>query len=612
MKELTGIPSIDKPWLKWYNEEELAYGIPRMKIYDFLKIRNSSNLSDTAISYFGTKITYKELIDNIDRIALSYLKLGVKQGEIVTFCCPTLPEVIYSIYALNKIGAVPALIDPTTNNDRILEFIKLFESKNLVMVDLAYNKLKEVVEKTDLENVIITSPKDSLSKVMNFGYDLKNILNNQKVNVPIDKNIDNISYFDKPRYLNYSSLRELREEKPNYALFTHNSPAAIVLTSGTTGNAKGAVLSNENLNYLAVANECCTNMRNNDKFLNIMPPFIAYGLVCGINNVLTSGMEMVIVPKIEKRDQNDIKREKEIGNYTKLDKSSMLDSLILKHNPQFVLGVPNFFVKLNDSNKMKHKNLSYVKGFIAGGDTFHPAKEELVNNFLEAHECEYKINKGYGMTELSSAATYTKPNSLNKLGSVGIPLMYNNVKILSPSTGEELGYNEIGELYMSGPGVILGYFGNEEETKKTFIKDENGVRWVKTGDLFSIDEDGVLFFHGRIKRMMIRPDGHNVFNEPIEDIILKNEKVSNCAVVGVKDDKLNGEIPTAFVVLKEEFENYSDIIEKELRRECLAKLPERDVALNYVFVKEIPYTTVGKVNFRALEEEGKKILTKKK
>ena len=215
------------------------------------------------------------------------------------------------------------------------------------------------------------------------------------------------------------------------------------------------------------------------------------------------------------------------------------------------------------------------------------------------------------MTELCSVATYTIDSNTNKLGSVGIPVMLNNVKILDLETGKELGYNQIGELYVSGPGVILGYFGNDQETKKTFITDENGVKWVKTGDLFSMDEDGVLFFHGRIKRMMIRPDGHNVFNEPIEEVLLSHEAVSDCAVVGVEDEKTNGEIPSAIVVLKEEYRDLKNEVEQQLRHLSLEKLPERDVALDYYYTDALPYTLVSKVDYQKLKKDIKdKILVK--
>lgn len=600
----TGKPSIDKPWLKWYSDEALGVEVADMKFYDYMKSRNLDNLNGTALNYFNRKITYEEMIKEIEKTAAAFVILGVKPGEIVTFCTPTLPETIYAIYALNKIGAVAALIDPTTNAERIENFIKLFDSKHLVMVDVAYPKFEKFLSKTNLKDTIVVSPTDSLSPLMKLGYNVKKMVTDiKKETTKLD-----IPYGD--YYINWEQFTELGKDlRATDEPYKPNSPAAIVLTSGTTGVPKGAVMSNENLNAIALEQGYCTNMEKNDTFLNIMPPFIAYGLVCGVNNVLCNGLEMIIIPKFEKGD----KKAPINGKIPKIDKANTFDTLLIKHNPQHVLGVPNFYTKLAESDKKDKLDLSFLKCCIAGGDTFHSQKEELINSFLKAHHSEVLINKGYGMTELCSVATYTTDANTNKLGSVGIPVMLNNVKILDLETGEELGYNQIGELYVSGPGVILGYFGNDKENKKTFITDENGTKWVKTDDLFSIDEDGVLFFHGRIKRMMVRPDGHNVFNEPIEEVLLSHEAVEDCAVIGVEDKELNGEIPSAVVVLKEQYRGLKDEIEKQLRALSLEKLPERDVALDYYYRDNLPYTLVSKVDYQKLKKEIKdKVLIKNK
>lgn len=596
-KEIIGKPSIDKPWLKWYSEEAKMSTVPHMRNYDYMMYWNQHNFNHTALNYFGRKISYSELVENIEKAMASFQSMGIKEGDIVTFCMPTVPETIYSLYALNRLGAVAAMIDPTTNNERIKNFINLFGSKYLVMADLAHPKLDTMLKETNLEKVIVVSPMDSLSPIMKVGYQVKRMLSDMK------QETKKLSIPYGEYYLSWKNFESLGKDTQLIDIpYQKDRAAAIVLTSGTTGIPKGAILSNENLNAIALEQSYCTNMRKNDTFLNIMPPFIAYGLVCGITNVLCNGLEMIIIPKFEKRMEKDIQEGE-----AKLDKSSTFDTLIAKYRPNHILGVPNFYLQLLDSSKIDEKSLSSIKCAIAGGDTFHASKEQLINDFLEAHHAEWKMNKGYGMTELCSVATYTCLESVNKLGSVGVPVMMNNAKIVDLETKEELGYNQVGELYMTGPGMILGYFGNPEETAKTFVTDENGVRWVKTGDLFMMDEDGVLYFKGRIKRMMVRPDGHNVFNEPIEEVLLSHYAVEDCSVVGVPDHSGNGEIPTAVIVLKKDYEEYKDKILQELKKLSLEKLPERDVALNYIFRKTLPYTTVSKVNYLQLAEEGKQL-----
>ena len=177
------------------------------------------------------------------------------------------------------------------------------------------------------------------------------------------------------------------------------------------------------------------------------------------------------------------------------------------------------------------------------------------------------------------------------------------VKVLNPDTKEELGYDKIGEIYISGPSQMVGYNKETLELKSVLVPDEYGTSWIKTGDLGKVDSDGHVFVEGRIKRMIIRPDGHNVFPTAIENVILTHKAIDNCVVVGTKSKEyLNGEIPVAFITLKEEYFADADNIKEELIKMSAEKLPPRDVALDYEFVDFIPMTSVGKVDFNKLKE----------
>lgn len=208
--------------------------------------------------------------------------------------------------------------------------------------------------------------------------------------------------------------------------------------------------------------------------------------------------------------------------------------------------------------------------------------------------------KGYGMTEMSSSAVFTKNEQCNLIGSVGIPCLDNILKIIDPDSGEELGYGENGEICLTGPSLIQGYFKNKKLTDAVFIY-ENGERWIHTGDIGYMTEDGILFLQGRSKRMIIRYDGFKVIPGLIEKTICTHNEVKECAVVGIKDVMHgHGKLPVACVILKEG--EHSPDIEKRLKDLCESNLPEYEQPVKYLFVDSFPLTSIGKTNYQELEK----------
>ena len=192
-------------------------------------------------------------------------------------------------------------------------------------------------------------------------------------------------------------------------------------------------------------------------------------------------------------------------------------------------------------------------------------------------------------------------NENNPIGSVGIPFSHSIVKICDPETGKELMYNQVGEVYMSGPSVMLGYYNNIEETNNIKICDKNGTYWIKSGDLGYMDEDGNIYIKDRIKSMIIRHDGFKVFPSMIEDVIEKNKHILHCCVVGKPDkNHIQGKLPVAFAVLRDHSDKPS--VKKELKKLCEKELPEYAQPIDFIFIDEMPLTPIGKVDYRALEK----------
>ena len=579
-KELTGYPSIDKPWLKYYSEDKRDFDIPDCTVYDYMVNQNQNNLSDVALEYFGRKITYSDLIKKIDICTEALLSLGVKKGDIVSFCNPTTPEIYYVFYALNKIGATANLIDPRTNVSRIEKFIMDTESNIVFYIDIAYPKIKDILANPKIKKAISISAADSLPLLLKLGYKLKNPSKG--------KPVSDDKYIDWKQFLKVGNDSTDKYVKPQNC---RDLPAGIIYTSGTTGIPKGAVISNKNLIAMVMQNICADiGWDKRDRFLGIMPPFIAYGLVCGFTLPVCLGMRIIIIPKFE---------------------VEQFDSYIMKHLPNHIMGVPSYIEGLLTSQKLKDADLGFVKTVIVGGDKLNTESEVCINEYLKQHNCKSKVIKGYGLSEMSSNAVFPRNDQCNKIGSVGSPLINNNIKIIDSESGSELGYNEVGEICLTGPTLISGYWNNPEEDNKVF-KIENNERWIHTGDRGYIDTDGVVFFNDRVKRINVRSDGHNVWPSEIEALIEKQQNITGCCVVGTKDKSAeHGEIVTAFIVVDTNESKSKDAVIKDLNEELLKNLPTRDVPALYYAIDKLPLSNVGKIDYRALEKMAEEMERKK-
>lgn len=593
-----GIPSIDKPWLKFYCDEYIDNNLPQMSMYRYLVSNSVSNLHKTALTYYNNKISYKTLLSNIDKTAKAFVNMGVQSGDVVTVAMPFTPETVYAIYALNKIGAVVNMVDPRVPGLKLKNYITGASSKYVVAIDKIYPKMNQILDDCDLEKVVFVSAYDSLKFPMNM------IAKFSKDDYKEAR--DNLDYSD--LYINWEAFMKgasniSYDVEDEYSL---NKEAIILYTSGTSGEPKGAISTNESFNSMTYSqHDSIINTVVGDKFLLIMPPFIAYGLGIGLHGQLCTGQNLIMVPTFNIANQ-----------------ATMLGELVKKYKPQTVMGVPTFMDDLTRHPDMQDMDLSFLKNVIVGGDSMIVESEERVNDFLKSHNSSAKVTKGWGLTEVNSCATYTRDNDTNLIGSVGIPLIKNNVRIIKPIVDdsgepkelvdfnldevEELSYGETGEIFILAPTVICDYLNNEEASKKSFFSTECGDKWVRTLDLGRLDENGNMFVDGRIKRIIIRPDGHNVSPFAIENVITADSRVLSAAVVGRPSmNSEHGSYPVAYIVLKDEYKDMADEIINELDIAIKNVLPPRDVAEHFEIVDDMPLTDIGKVNIRELENREK-------
>ncbi|MBR3117136.1 MAG: acyl--CoA ligase [Bacilli bacterium] len=573
---LTGYASKDKPWYSFYSDEAINEKMPEMTAYNYLYEQNKDHLDDIAINYYGKKINYKTLFKEIDKTARALVSYGVKKGDTVSIASVTTPEVIYLFYALNKLGAVANMVDPRTNEDRLIEIFNKTNSKLIFSINLLNPRIEKIKDKLKANTFVTISAYDSLIFPLN-------VIKNSSKELP---KIDTSKYYKWSRFINNG--RKINEVKS--VEYEKNYPAAIVYTGGTTGVSKGAILSNDNFNSMAFHYATANlGIERQQVMLDIMPPFIAYGLNNGIHLPLSVGITCTIIPKFDPEKFPD---------------------LIIKYKPNEVLGVPSHFDMLTKSKKLDGVDLSFIVYPAVGGDSMNIVLEEKLNQFLKEHNCAAKITKGFGMTELGGAAI-TSSTIVNKVGSVGIPFPTNIVGIFKPGTDEELQYNEIGEICITGPTMMKGYLDNEEEEKKVRMLHSDGRVWTHSQDYGYIDKEGFLYVKGRIKRTIVRPDGHNNYPLEIENVINSFKGVEESAVVDMAANRFgNGHIPVAFVVLEDGVDK--DTIKPELTKYCSKQLPFRDVACNFIFIDKLPVTNIGKVDYKKLKEELEKLLENNK
>lgn len=567
---MTGYASIDKPWLKYYNENNIDKERLNCSAYDYMKHYNINNLSYNAINYMGNIITYKELLDKIDEVTKSLINLNVKSGDVVTLIMANIPENIYLFYAINRLGAVANIIDPRLKTDEIIEIVNNNKSKLVISIDSFMNKknILNIKKNSNIENIVLVNPLETLknNKLISFAISCK-----EKINYHLSsKSFIRWSYFiDNGRNVTLSDIPKYAEEKD----------AIMVRTGGTTGKPKIVVLSNKNLNEMANQHFLGEyNFNKKDLFLNFLPPFIAYG-ICGATHMpLVLGLENILIPKFDAKD---------------------FPKLMKKYKPNVVFGGPILYEKMMNSKKTKNIDLSSLRIPVSGGDTMNIELENKINKYFEDNNCYHTIGQGYGMTEVSSSACYSKESSYVE-GSVGIPLINNSISIFDTDTMEEKMINEEGEVCIKTDTMMSGYFNNEIENNNVIKTHEDGSTWVHTGDIGKMNSNGNLFVIGRMKRMIVS-NGSKIFPISVESIICKNPYVESCVVVGAEHKALR-HVPVAHIVLNDNNIDKEKLVD-ELNSKIKNELPDYYLPFIYVFRHDMPLTSIDKVDYKMLEQE---------
>lgn len=582
----TGYASIDKPWLSIYSKEEINNPLPKMSVLDYLYINNKNNMSDYALNYFGSKVTYEEMFKRINKANKAFQSLGVKPGDTVAICCANTPEIVYIFYALSELGAVADIIDPRINANVMRKYLEDSNANVFMCLDVSLPRYQEMLEELDDIKYVINLPVlGSMPYPMRKMAEIKAFLDSKFKNVPMPDKIK-----DMPKgVINYKDFMQMGlNNSIMIDPYRENKPVAILHTGGTTGIPKGAVLSHDNLNALVEQlKRTELEFYHRQKWLSLMPPCVSYGLANGMHLSLCCGMESILIPTYE---------------------PEKIDKQILQYHPNRLTCSPAHWEYFEKSKLLDNKDLSFIINPIEGGDSLNVNLERKCNEKLAKNGCTDRLNKGYGLTETCAALCVASPKIEDNellIGSIGYPLCQTVISIFETDelTGEikELGYNEIGEICASAPQVMLKYHNNEEETSKTLKVHSDGKTWIHTGDLGYMTPDGRLFHKGRSKRIVIRFDGTKVYPFDIESVIGRHPAVALAAVVGIQDkDHIQGRLPKAYITLKEEYKDNISII-KEIEKLCEDNLIDYMLPVEYEIIDTMPKTPLGKLDFTNLE-----------
>ena len=572
--------SIKAPWRRFYGEEKEHLEYPDFSAYKLIEYTSSKHLNNISYNYYGNKKTYHEFLKQIDEAARGLKAIGVKHKDVVSICMPNTPEGIISFYACNKIGAIASMIHPLSAENEIKNYLNLSKSEWLIAIDFTIPKIEKIIKKTKVKKIISVGVGESMPLTIKSLYAATNMHKTIKSLNPInylheDFNVTNSKKISWKEFIRLGKdyKKEIDDE------FKGKDIAAILYSGGTTGTPKGVRLTNLNLNASAMQNfEHVACLRDKDKVLAIMPIFHGFGLSVCIHCVQYFGGTSILLPQFN---------------------AKTFDKLVKKYEPNVLVGVPTLFEAILQNKNFNHMKLDYLTCVISGGDTLSTELKKRFDEWLGKHHSPTTIREGYGLTECCAASCFT-PLNYYRPGSIGIPYPDTYYKIVEAGTEKELPYGRAGEITISGPTVMSGYVRNKKETKQTLRKHKDGRIWLHTGDEGIMDEDGFVYFKGRLKRMIIT-SGYCVYPNNIENVIDSHKEVRTSCVIGIPHP-YKVSVAKAFIVLKDPKKESEEVLNsiKELVEQNLARF---SWPYEYEFRSELPKTLVGKIAYNVLLQE---------
>lgn len=570
------LPSEEKLHLNYYDSSVYDAKIPNVSEYDFLLERNKNYMNNVAITFAGKKITYEELHTRIDEYARALYKKGVRQGDVVALGVANTPESIYLCYSLNKLGAITSPINPTYNSYKMSRDIEIIKPKMFIGINDCYKNFRQAGKGMDIEMLVFPAVQSIDDKKLHFLYGAKQLISGNLTLNP-NKSLKRVVEIGK------------HNQDVKYGKHKNGQLNEIMFTGGSSGMHKGVDLDGNGLNAVVRSLDYVLCLEPGEKFLGNLPQFMAFGKMA-LHYALCKSLNLELTLKAL---PNDFVEE------------------LKRAHPNGVMGGPVHWETLINANLSKD-DLKDLRMPISGGEQLKFEKEQQINEALYKAGCNSTLWNGLGMSEMWAPVSVKRGN-INSDTTIGTMIPFTNAKIVDINTNDELDYGKVGMLHVSGPGMMLGYHDNPEETNNSIYTDENGIRWFVTGDLCKIESNGELKYVGRLKRCFVC-GCDNIYPEQIENMLCNLSEVREAIVTKIPNDKFQF-LPKYHISLYDENCDVSQL-EKKIEKIVLATLGESALPGFYEYhMTPLPRTPNGKIDPKELQETDlknykSKVLTK--
>ena len=549
----------DKPWLARFEK-----GVPEYIDYEQITLpaylENSARRfpERTALICEGFKVSYRRLNEMTNRFAACLNALGVEKGNRVAILLPNLIPCVVSYYATLKIGAVAVMCNPEYTDRELLFQLQDSGAKVLITMDFLADRMIALKPQTDLKQIIHASLGDYLPLTRNLLFPLTAGRKGLKANVQPAENV----YRWKNILTDYSAIHRRSG-------ILMDDVAMIQYTGGTTGVAKGVMLTHANLSFQTQQIDAWFPQfaGKEEIMLGALPFFHSFGLTCSMNLSIFAGWTNILIPA---------------------PRPEKLLAAIRKYRPTFVPLVPTMFIGLLNHPDIRKTPMTSIKGCFSGSA---PLPLEVIRKFEGLTGAA--ISEGFGLTE-AAPITHANPfNGIRKVGSVGLPFPDTDCRVVDLEDGRtDVPVGQCGELLIRGPQVMTGYYNSPGETARTL---QDG--WLITGDIARMDEDGYFYIVDRKKDMVIS-GGHNVYPREIEEVLYSHPKIKEASVIGLPHPKRGEQIKAFVVLLKDD-----PVAAEELIAYCRTRLAAYKLPTQIEFRDDLPKSHVGKILKNVLREE---------
>ncbi len=519
------------------------------------------------MQHFGIKYLRSEILSDIDRLAAYFQKeLGLKRGDVYTIFMPTTMQSVIAFYALNKIGVITSFVHPLMGTDYLREQLETVHSKGVMVLDILLAKGKTHIDAINELGIpcLVCSSSDYSDGIKEIGCKFgEGIVKKLLVN-----KFRNYTYYKNAIKMHY---------KPEPAVNNADDIAVYLNGGGTTGKSKTIKLTSRAINELSwrVSDIDEIHDPGNECEVIVLPLFHCFGLCLAVHMAMCNSA--CIIPMM----QFDAK---------------IFTKLMRKYNVVGFGGIPLMFQKLMKDKHFDGEHLSRVRLMFCGGDDISDGFIDEFNSYFEKWGATGRLLQGYGLTEVGSVCT-TNTGTDFKRGSIGKPIRGVTVQIWDEDH-KQVPTGTVGEIAISGPTIMSGYYMEGEADDYGLYTDENGVKWVLSGDLAYVDEEGFFHFSGRKKRLIIIA-GYNVYPTDIERVVGEFSEINECcAVQGWENGRSMVRLYASLHDKSIDTENLKARISQTLENEFSKFYVPRD----FVFMDELPQTPLMKIDFMKLTE----------